>query len=53
MERKITKRQTMSLLRRIQHFQLLDGGKHSIDIRVIYDECDGKVWFAYCGFDGE
>lgn len=53
MEKNITEEQTMTLLRRVQHFQILDGGKHDISIRLAYDEGDGKLWFTYSGHIGE
>lgn len=52
---KITKRETLSLLRKVQRFQFEDGGVHSISISV-YKNADkrGSMWFTYSGnVDGE
>ena len=45
----ITKRETLSLLRKVQRLQVEDGGIHGISISVYKDDKNGRVWFTYSG----
>ena len=47
---KITKRQTLSLLRKVQKLQVEDCGKHNISINCYIDK---KLWFTYAAKFGE
>lgn len=49
--KRITKRQTLSLLRKAQRFQIEDGGKHRIHISMY--ETNGVINFFTWGFVGE
>lgn len=44
MEKKITKKQRLSLLKRVQKFQVTDNGVHKIGIACYVDE--GGLWFV-------
>ena len=43
---KITKRQTLTVLRKLQKFQAEDCGKHNISITSYTNE-KGRLWLAY------
>lgn len=45
----ITKRQTISLLRKLQKFQIEDWGKHRIELRL-YRNDNGCLWFCGTAF---
>lgn len=45
----ITKRQIKQLLRRVQRFQLVDGGRHNVGIHVYERDTKGTFWFTCMG----
>ena len=50
--RKITKKQTLTLLRKVQKFQIEDCGKHRITTNLVLND-NNKLWFNAYGFKGD
>jgi len=48
MANNITKRQSLTLLRKVQRVQCEDCGKHSISLCAYKDNENGKFWFVAC-----